>query len=330
MAPRVSLTIFVVAVGAIAVWVQARTPAALLPDADRPDRAIGAPPVVQIGPRGYPRVAVGADGVAVTIASPPRRIVSAYWSADEFLYGLVPPARIVGVSETAYSQASSNVLPFVTRFHPVIATEVEHVLRANPDLVLVPDSQSGDIPAVLRAAGLPVYRLYTRFETLQSIEDHLRLFGYLSGEDERAATAVTAFRAAIARGVLRRPPGGPRPRVLGMGGGYSYGSRTLFNDVLRVLGAENLAATHGFSGYDRVTDEQILQWDPDWIIAGADRGKVHAVRASLVARPAIAATSAARAGRVIVLENSVFLPMSPYTARLVEVLAEILYGGSAR
>jgi ABC-type hemin transport system substrate-binding protein len=77
-----------------------------------------------------------------------------------------------------------------------------------------------------------------------------------------------------------------------------------------------------------VTDEHIVRWDPDWIVAGADRGQAAAVQAALLARPAIAATSAARRGQVVVIENDVFLPMSPWTSRLVDRLAGILYGAS--
>jgi iron complex transport system substrate-binding protein len=263
----------------------------------------------------------------VSIAAPPQRIVSQYWSADEYLYVIVPPERIVGVSETAPSRASSNVLPEVERFHPVLATSPEVVLRANPDLVLTPESDSNDGPALLRAAGVPVYRIYTRFETLQSIEDHIQLIGYLSGEDERARKTLDEFRATIRRAVARRPDGVAPPRVLGMGGTYSYGTHTVFDDIVRTLGAENVAATHGFRGYDRVTDEHIVRWNPDWIFVGADRGQVEQVRANLVARPSIAATSAAAHGHVVVIENDVFLPMSPYTARLVDLLSQILYGG---
>jgi ABC-type hemin transport system substrate-binding protein len=115
---------------------------------------------------------------------------------------------------------------------------------------------------------------------------------------------------------------------MGFGGIYSYGSATLFHDILRVLGAENVAATHGFVGYDRVTDEHIVQWNPDWIVAGADPGQVDQVRARLLANPAIAATAAAARGRIVVLENPVFLPLSPFAARLVDALAGALYGGA--
>jgi len=39
-----------------------------------------------------------------------------------------------------------------------------------------------------------------------------------------------------------------------------------------------------------------------------------------------AATRAARQGRVLVFENNVFLPLSPFTSRLVDALSRALYG----
>lgn len=315
----------VVAVAGVAAWVQASTPASLIAPPDRPDRSYGAEHV-PAGDASYPRRATGTDGVVTRLDAVPTRIVSQFWSVDEYLYALVPPERIVGVSETAYLAASSNVLPLVERYKPVVAVEPEHVLRANPDLVITPESSRWEVAGLLREAGVPVYRVYTRFETLASIEDHIRFVGYLTGTDAGAAAERERFHETIARAAARRPAGAQAPRVLGMGGSYTYGSSTLFHDILRALGAENVAATHGFTGYDRVTDEHIVRWDPEWIVAGADRGQASAVRAALMARPSIAATSAARHGHVVVIENDVFLPMSPYTARLVELLADVFYG----
>jgi len=176
---------------------------------------------------------------------------------------------------------------------------------------------------------VPVYRIYTMFPTLASIEEHIRLVGYLTGEDARAELELRRFRAAIARAAARRPADAPAPRVMGFGGAYSYGSETLFTDILRVLGAENVAATHGLVGYDRATDEHIVRWNPDWIVAGADRGMAGEVRARLLASPAIAATTAAARDQIVVLENNVFLPLSPFTSQLVEAIAAALYGSAS-
>ena len=325
MSGRLSLAGLVVAVAVIAAWVEVRTPAALLPPPHRPDEVHGRPDV-RLAAAEYPRTATGTDGISVTLAGPPRRIISQFWSADEFLYAIVPPERIVGVSETAFATQASNLLDFVERYHPILATNVEDVLRANPDLVLVPESELNDRPALLREAGVPVYRIYTRFDTLQSIEDHMRLIGYLSGEDARAGEAIRLFRDTIQRAVRRRSREGTPPRILGISGSYTNGSHTLFDDVVRTLGAENVAASHGFTGYGALSDEYIVRWNPDWIIAGADRGDGQRLRAALLSRPSIAATSAALHGRVVVIENNIFLSMSPYVARLVDVLSRTLYG----
>jgi ABC-type hemin transport system substrate-binding protein len=314
-----------VAVAAAGALVARVAPADLMVPPWRPDNAAGSPHVRMAGDL-YPRRAIGSDDVETEVEREPERLVSQFWSADEYLYSVVPPERVVGVSESAGEPRISNVLAHVARHRPGVAIDPELVLRLHPDLVFTPDVARSDQPALLREAGLPVYRIHTKFETLASIAEHIRLVGYLTGQDERAAAEAERFEAAIRRAALRKPPTLEPPRVLGLGGAYSYGGRTLFSDILRVLGAENVAATHGFVGYDRVTDEHIVNWDPDWIVAGADRGRAAEARRRLLARPAIAATTAARHGRVIVLEHHVFLPLSPYTAALVEALADALYG----
>jgi iron complex transport system substrate-binding protein len=294
--------------------------------AERPFAGYGDPRIRTAG-LSYPRQAVGADEVGVTIDAPARRVVSQSWSADEFLYTVVPPERIVGVSDSAYQDRFSNVFEIARRYRPVVASDPERVLRADPDLVLTPVDARSDIPGLLRAARIPVYRIYAMFQTLRSIEEHIRLIGYLTGEDARAETEAVRFRSIVEQAAARKPPGIRAPRVLGLGGTYSYGSETLFTDILRVLGAENVAASNGLVGYDRVTDEHIVRWNPEWIVAGADRGQVSTVRERLLANPAIAATEAARRGQIVVLENHVFLPLSPFTAALVDALSLILYSG---
>ena len=314
----------VVSVAIVSVAVARITPKSLLVPPERPNALQGNPAVRTEGPD-YPRRATGADETKTTVVAAPRRIVSQYWSTDEFLYTIVPPERVVGVADTSYIPSFSNVLEFTERFKPVIAADPERVLRADPDLVFSPETARADLPGVLREAGLPVYRIFTTYESLSQIEDHIRLVGYLTGEDVRASAELERFRTALARAAARRPPGIAPPRVLGMGGSYTYGSRTLFSDIIRVLGAENLGATHGLTFYERVNDERIVRWDPDWIVTGGSGMNADEVRAQLLARPAVAATSAGKNGRIIVLDSRVFLPLSPFTTRLVEALAEALY-----
>jgi iron complex transport system substrate-binding protein len=309
------------------------TPSGLLLSASHPYASRG-DARVRIGGPAYPRHVIGADGVELTLGAPPRRIASDQLSIDEFLYAIVPPERIVGVNETSYLPAFSNVHAQLEPFHPAIVgtsggTEIEGVLRADPDLFFGSFNARADIPQLLRLGGVPVYRMYTDFSRLDQIEEHMRLIGYLTGEDARADEARRRFHQRIVAAAAKRPAGGAPPRVLGLGGTYTYGSQTLFNDICRALGAENVAATHGARDYDRISSEQIVRWDPEWIITGAPVGQTEATRARLLVDPAIATTLAAARGHVVVLEHPVFLPLSPYTARLVEAMAAALYGGAS-
>src|SRR5580658_5140626 len=316
--------ILLVAMTAAAVHHFASPPGGLqLPGAETYD---GGDARIRTGNTQYPRQAVDSDDVGVSIPGPAHRIVSQYWSIDEFVYSVVPPQDVVAVSEDAYEKQISNVYADVEQFHPAIATDPERVVALDPDLMLVSSTGRADYTSLARSSGVPVYRMQTEFTTLDQVERSIRLVGYLTGDDAQADEAASRFHDAIEKAAALRPPNAPHPRILGLGGRYSYGKETLFQDIVTKLGGINVGAENGLVGYDSINFEQIIRWDPEWIVAGADTGKTQQVLANLLSDPAISLTQAARNGHIIVLENRVLLPMSPYTAVFVEALAEAIYG----
>ncbi|MGE0406832.1 MAG: ABC transporter substrate-binding protein [Candidatus Korobacteraceae bacterium] len=287
-------------------------------------------PLVRTGSKTYPRRAIDSDDAEVRMVRPAQRIVSQYWSIDEFVYAVVPPERVVAVSESAYNPQISNVLDSVNRFHPVIATDPERVLRLNSDLILVASTARADFTNLLRGAGYPIYRIYTMFTNLKQIQDHIQLVGYLTGEDERAAEELQQFQREIGQARARKPVEAASPRILGLGGRYSYGSQTLFHDIVRAVGGINVGAENGLSGYEQVSSEQILRWNPDWIVASADKDQTKQVLERLLADPSIALTSAAQKKQILVFEHRAFLPMSPYSRIFVTALSKALYEGNTQ
>jgi iron complex transport system substrate-binding protein len=281
---------------------------------------------IRTGHAEYPREAIDSDSFVVHVARPARRIVSQYLSIDEYVYSVVPPERVVAVSESAYQEAFSNVYALVERYRPAIATDPERVLRLDPDLLMVSNSSRADFCAIVRAAGVPIYRTFTMLATLEQVAETIRLTGYLTGEDQAATAQIEQFWSDIHRAVARRPGNVPRPRILGFGGTYGYGKETLFDDIVRTLGGINVGAQGGLKGYDEVNSEQIVRWNPEWIVAAAAKGQTRQVLAHLMTDPGIALTEAARNGHILVFEQHIFLPLSPYARLLVTALAEALYG----
>jgi iron complex transport system substrate-binding protein len=287
---------------------------------------------IRTGSLAWPREAIDSDNMLVRIPRPAHRIVSQYWSIDDYLYSIVPPQSIVAVSQSAYAREYSNVYLLAEKFRPAIATDPERVLNLNPDLILVSSDGRADYTSLVRGTGVPVYRMQTTFHTLAQIEKTILLTGYLTGHDAAAQNVAAQFQSSIegcrARAQAARAHGMAPPRILGLAGRHGYGANTVFDDVLKTVGAVNLAAEHGLEGYQPVNFEQIAVWDPDWIVAGADRGQTKTVLAQLSADPAIAVTKAAHNGHILVFENDIVEPMSPFSARFVVELAKALYGAA--
>ncbi len=281
---------------------------------------------IRIESPSYPREAVDSDDLRVRIPRPARRIVSQSRTTDEYLYSIVPPQTILAVSAGAYQQSSSNVYSYVGKFHPAIASDPERVLRLDPDLIFVSSTARADFISLVRNTGVPTYRMFTMFTNLDQVADGIRAVGYLTGADEAARNEEARFRSGLATALAMRTPGAARPRILGLGGSACYGRDTLFNDIVEKLGGINVGAEGGVKGYENVGSEIILRWDPEWIVTAADPGKSEQARAKLLADPAIALTQAARQGHILVFDNRILFPMSPFTLALVNAMADKLYG----
>jgi iron complex transport system substrate-binding protein len=167
--------------------------------------------------------------------------------------------------------------------------------------------------------------MFTGFTSLDEVDRAILVIGYLTGQDDAAHRIHNQFLAAIERAKARKPQDAKAPRILGYAGRYGYGDQTFFNDVIRAVGGVNVAAEHGVHGYDPISSEDVLRWNPDWIVAGTPNGNAAQELQRLLQDPVIALTTAAQNGQVLVLDNKVFLPMSPFSTQLLDALGEALY-----
>jgi ABC-type hemin transport system substrate-binding protein len=95
---------------------------------------------------------------------------------------------------------------------------------------------------------------------------------------------------------------------------------------VRAAGAVNVSAEQGIKGFAKINSEKIVEWQPEFLITGANRGKEKSVRNRLLEDPAVANSNAARAGRIIVIDNRHFLTVSHHVVGFVEDLANGIYG----
>lgn len=183
----------------------------------------------------------------------PVRIVSMTVSQSEMLIELVSRDRIAAVHEHA---ASPRFCAVPGRFAGIklVPAEIEQILALKPDLVLVASHSPKELVEHLRRAGIPMH-VEKYFDDVESI---------LRNADELAAAVgekapTDRWRAEIAS----IPKVGPIRVMSYMQGGWTAGRRTIFDSMLRTIGAVNAADLDGFAA---VSDEQVIAWKPDALV----------------------------------------------------------------
>jgi ABC-type Fe3+-hydroxamate transport system substrate-binding protein len=234
---------------------------------------------------------------------PARRIASRTVFADEVLWAMGPDvqARVVGLSPMADDPRYSTVAGDWPETTARLGRNPEELLALAPDLVILASFSEVEYRAALEG----------KVRTLV-LEDLNGFAGYL-GNVERIGVAIGAVEQASAlrerflarQRVLeaKRPPEAERPSVVGWDYGYVPGAQTSFDDVARTAGFVNLPAREGMTGHQRLDAEQLVAWDPQWIVIGCGEQSCASSLASFAEQPGLGRLGAVAAGHVIAIES---------------------------
>jgi iron complex transport system substrate-binding protein len=277
----------------------------------------------------YPRELRDGSGATLKITARPQRIVSQTLGTDEILLAICSPDRIVGLSSVSYDPQYSPIIEQARSLGLPSLKSAEEILRLNPDLIFVASYSRAEVVDLLRAAGAPIFR-FTSYERIEDIKNNIRNIGYATGDDQSATALVSQMEREIDAIRARLPAGDKRPRIMSYSGGVTAGADTLFDDIIRTAGAINVTAEQGLKGFPKISSEQVAKWDPDFLVTGAYPDKFDEARRLLLADPAIASSRAARAGKIIILDNHYYLAVSQHIVRAIEALANGLYSNDPK
>ncbi|MFI8480950.1 hemin ABC transporter substrate-binding protein [Pseudomonas sp. NPDC078700] len=265
---------------------------------------------------------MGIGGVVVSLAaglmfwgiaqaeSLPQRWVSAGGSISEWVVELGGESKLVGVDSTSQHPAALRELPSIGYQRQLAA---EGILALKPDVMLGSD-EMGPPPVLgqLQAAGVNIERLSANPQ-LPALQANLKRIGELLGDPSRAQQVFDTYQQRLQRQqqwVSQAQTTQSAPKVLlllGHTGGspMAGGVDTSADWIIRQAGGINLA-TH--SGYKALSSEALVGLDPQVIVI-ADRSLEGdlAKQALLKQNPALAATRAAREGRLIGLDPTLLV-----------------------
>lgn len=210
---------------------------------------------------GFPLELTDATGTTVTLDERPERIVTVNPSAAQTVWEIGARDRVVGVTQFAAYLDGTDEKTDVSA--EGLGVSVERVVNADPDLVLAPNA-SADQVADLREQGLTVYH-FPAATSVDDIAEKTTTTGRLVGNCAAAQTTNEEMGTAVADAKSRTADIDRPAALYPLGDGFVAGGNTFITEIMRIGGVDNVAADEG-DGYPQLSNEVILQTDPELII----------------------------------------------------------------
>lgn len=216
----------------------------------------------------FPLELEDGTGETVTLEEEPESVVALQPSDAQTVFEIGAEDRLVGmpVGEfTAYLDADEELdISEDDGVTPV----TEQVIDRDPDVVLAANALEGDdIVDQLRDAGLEVY-VYPTEESLDGVAENVRLTGEILGECEGAEDSLEWMDDRLSE-IDAAVPEDDRPLAYyEMGDGFTAGQGTFQDEILTTAGVDNLGAEAGLEGWETVSEEVVVEADPEWIVYG--------------------------------------------------------------
>ena len=220
-----------------------------------------------------PVVLTDMAGREVSIEAVPERIVSGYYISTSTLIALGIQDKLVGIEAKAdkrpiYKLSAPELIEL-----PNVGTakefNLEGCLALEPDLVILP-LKLKSAAQTLEELGIPV--LLVNPESQEQLMEMVAMLGDATGTADRAgelADYIEAQEAALAG--LLADAGTPTVYLGGNSALLSTAGQAMYqSDMIVRAGGVNVAAEIEDTYWVDISYEQLLAWDPDYIILASD------------------------------------------------------------
>lgn len=220
-----------------------------------------------------PVVLTDMAGREVSIEAVPERIVSGYYISTSTLIALGLSDKLVGIEAKADKrpiyQLSAPELIELPNVGTAKEFNLEGCLALEPDLVILP-LKLKSAAQTLEELGIPV--LLVNPESQEQLMEMIALLGDATGTAHRAgelADYIQAQQAALAE--LLADADAPTVYLGGNSALLSTAGQAMYqSDMIVRAGGVNVAAEIQDTYWVDISYEQLLAWDPDYIILASD------------------------------------------------------------
>lgn len=221
----------------------------------------------------YPVTVTDQAGRQVVIEREPQRIITAYYITSSLLIALDLDERIVGIENNPEKRAIYHLSAPSLLALPQIGTakelDIEACAALQPDLLVLPMKLKNTVPA-LEELGMTV--LLVDPEDQQRLNGMIQLVGEATNRKELADSLLdwisrqqdfltnTSYESHIPSVYLSG-----NSSMLKTAGNAMYQA-----DMIRLAGGRNVAGAIEDTYWAEIDYEQLLAWDPEYIILAAE------------------------------------------------------------
>lgn len=221
----------------------------------------------------YPVTVTDQAGREVTIEEEPQTLVSGYYISTSLLIALDLDEKLVGIEAKADTRPIYQLSAPALLELPSVGTAKEFDLEGcaalEPDLVILPLKLQSVVES-LEALDIDV--LLINPENQELLEETIRLIGEATNASDRAQ-ALLDFSAREEARLAEELAGAETPSVYLAGNSdflSTAGDAMYQSDMIRMAGGVNAAAELTDTYWAEISYEQLLAWNPEYIILASD------------------------------------------------------------
>ncbi len=251
----------------------------------------------------WPLTVTDQAGRQVTIEKAPEKLVSGYYISTSLLIALGLEDQLVGIEAKAAKRAIYRLSAPELIDLPSVGTakkfDLEGCAALAPDLVILP-LKLKNAAATLESLGIDVLLVNPEDQAL--LNGMIDLIAAATGTAEEAQK-LKDFTAAQEAALAQKLADAPKPTVYLAGNSSmlsTAGDAMYQSDMIRLAGGANAAAQITDAYWVEISYEQLLAWDPEYIVLASDA--TYTVE-DVLNDPNLAACRAVVSGHVCQLPN---------------------------
>ncbi len=262
-------------------------------------------------------------GREVKIDKPPQRIVSHVPSITEILFALGLDERVVGVdSYSDYPEAAKLKEKIGGFYNP----SVEKIVGLGPDLVFT----NGDVESLLTQLGqLGITYIVLRPKDMDGIIKNIELIGRVTDTQDKAGKLIKDMQTRISD-VAERVKSASRPKVFyiidatDLNNPWTAGPGSFIDALINLAGGENIGAKAPVA-WAKFSIEEVINSDPQIIIADAQMGTAITSKEKLVNHPIWQRITAVKQDKVFIIDGDLVSRSGPRIVQGLEEMARMIH-----